>query len=112
MSKLLLAATAALLLAGPALAQAQEAAPTQTVSTRCVNFSDAAQVKHVYTQLYRTAYAVCDSNSANPVIGQGDLSCVHRAMAQAAKAVDAPRLTAMLDRSQGGETNVYQAGAR
>ncbi|MEI9890383.1 MAG: hypothetical protein WDN45_07005 [Caulobacteraceae bacterium] len=46
------------------------------------------------------------------MIGQGDLSCVHRAMAQAVKAVDAPRLTAMLDRSQGGETNVYQAGAR
>jgi UrcA family protein len=112
MSKLLLAATAALLLAGPALAQAQEAAPTQTVSTRGVNFNDAAQVSHFYTQLWRTAYSVCDSNSANPVIGQADLSCVHRAMAQAVKSIDAPRLTAMLDRSMGGEANVYQAAAR
>jgi UrcA family protein len=111
MSKLLLAATAALLLAGPALAQAQEAAPTRAISTRGVDFNDAAQVKSFYAKLWRSAYSVCDSNSANPVIAQADLACIHRAMAQAVQTVNAPRLTAMLDRSLGGEANVYQAAA-
>lgn len=111
MSKLLLAATAALLLAGPVLAQAEEAAPRQVISTRGVDFSDAKQVHAFYTKLWRTAYAVCDSNSSNPRIAQADLACVNRVMAQAVKTVDAPRLTAMLDRSMGGEANVFQAAA-
>jgi UrcA family protein len=112
MSKLLLAATAALLLAGPVLAQAEEAAPTQTISTRGVDFNDASQVKGFYSQLWRTAYSVCDSNAINPRISQADLTCVRRVMSQAVQKVDAPKLTAMLGRSMGGEANVYQAGAR
>ena len=112
MNKLLLAATAALVLAGPALAQAEEAAPTQVISTRNVDFNNSAQVKGFYMKLWRTAYQVCDSNSANPVVSQSDISCVRRAMAQAVQSVNAPRLTAMLDRSLGGDANVYQAGAR
>ena len=114
MTKLLLAATAALLLAAPALAQAQAevAAPTRIISTHGVDFNDAAQTRGFYMKLWRTAYAVCDSDSTIPRIAQADLSCVDRVMAQAVQKVDAPRLTAMLDRSFGGEANVYQAGAR
>jgi UrcA family protein len=111
MSKLLLAATAALLLAGPALAQAQEAAPSQVVSTRGVDFSDAKQVHNFYNKLWRTAYAVCDSNSVNPRIAQADLACVNHVLAQAVQKVDAPSLTAMLDNRMGGEANVFQAAA-
>jgi UrcA family protein len=111
MSKLLLAATAALLLAGPALAQAQEAAPRQVISTRGVDFSDAKQVQGFYTKLHRTASAVCDSNSANPRITQADVACRNHVMAQAVQKVDAPRLTAMLDQRMGGEANVFQAAA-
>jgi UrcA family protein len=114
MSKFVLAAAAALLLAGPALAQteAADATPTAKISVAGVDFNDQAQAKEFYAKLWRTAYSVCDSNSANPRIAQADLGCVHRVMAQAVQQVNAPRLTAMLDRSMGGEANVYQAGAR
>jgi UrcA family protein len=111
MSKLLLAATAALLLAGPALAETQDAPPRQTLSTHGVDFNDGAQAKAFYGKLWRTAYTVCDSNSANPRIAQADLTCVRHAMAQAVQSVGAPRLTALLDRSLGSDANVYQAAA-
>jgi UrcA family protein len=111
MSKLLLAAAAALLLAAPTLAQAQEVAPSQVISTRGVDFSDAKQVHSFYNRLWRTAYAVCDTNSANPIIAQADTACVNQVMAQAVQKVDAPRLTAMLDKRMGGEANVFQAAA-
>lgn len=111
MSKLLLAAAAALLLAGPVLAQAEEVAPSKVISTRGVDFSDAKQAHAFYNKLWRTAYAVCDSNAANPRIIQADRTCVNHVMAQAVQKVDAPSLTAMLDRSMGGEAKVFQAAA-
>jgi UrcA family protein len=112
MSKLLLAATAALLLAGPALAETQDgAAPTQTVSVRGADLNNAAQARDVYVKLWRAAYSVCDSNSVNPVIAQADLTCVRQAMSQAVQTLNAPRVTAMLDRNMGRDASVYQAAA-
>ncbi|MDB5459256.1 MAG: hypothetical protein JWO72_997, partial [Caulobacteraceae bacterium] len=82
MTKLLLAATAALLLAGPTLAVAAEPVPTQVLSTNGVDFNNAAQVKHFYAKLWRAAYRVCDSDSANPRFAQVDRTCVEQALLQ------------------------------
>lgn len=112
MSKLLLAATAALLLAGPALAVAAEPVPAQALSYHNVNFNDAAQAKQFYAKLWHAAYAVCDSDSANPRFAQADRTCVQQALIAAARKVNAPVLTAMVDRSVVGEPTVYSAGAR
>lgn len=112
MSKLLLAATAALLLAGPTLSVAAEPVPTQALSTRGVDFNNTAQVKQFYTKLWHAAYAVCDSGSANPRFAQADRTCVEQALNAAARKVNAPVLTAMIDRSVVGEPTVYSAGAR
>ena len=112
MSKLLLAATAALLLAGPAVSVAAEPVPTQALSTHGVDFNNTAQVKQFYNKLWRAAYAVCDEGSANPRFAQTDRSCVQEALTAAARKVNAPVLTAMVDRSSVGEPTVYSAGAR
>ena len=109
MSKLILAAAAAaaLALAAPAMAQTVDAAPTQTVSTRSVNFSSPAAVKDFYAKLYQAALTVCDSGSANPRISQADISCVNQVMAQAVRAADKPVLTAMYDSANRGSAPVY-----
>ncbi len=107
MTKLILVAAAALALAAPAMAQTVDAAPTQTLSTSSVNFSNPAAVKHFYAKLYQAAVTVCDSGSANPRIAQADISCVHQAMAQAVRAADKPVLTAMYDSANRGAVPVY-----
>jgi UrcA family protein len=112
MSKLLLAATAALLLAGPTLSVAAEPVPTRALSTRGVDFNNTAQVKHFYAKLWHAAYQVCDSGSANPRFAQVDRSCVEQALVQAAQKINAPVLTAMIDRTVVGDPTVYSAGAR
>jgi UrcA family protein len=99
MSKLVLAAAAALVLAGPVLAAqpaAVEEAPTQVVSAKGVNFNDPVQVRHFYARLQGAARAVCGGTAAN-----ADMSCVRRNVQEAVKAVDAPKLTAMLDATYG-----------
>ena len=103
MTNLLLVATAALLIAGPALAEtarATDEAPTQAVSTRGVDFASRDQVKHFYAKLRGAAQAVCDSGSANPRFSQEDASCVNRVMAEAVKAADKPVLTAVYQSKQ------------
>ena len=96
MSKLFFAAAAvaAFGFAGQALA-ADQAAPAQVVHAGNVNFHDQAAVKAFYVKLYRTAEAVCDSNSANPVFTQQDQLCVQRALANAVQSANRPMLTAM-----------------
>jgi UrcA family protein len=101
MTKLLLAASAALILAGPAFAQtAGDQAPTQAVSTRGVNFADKAEVGHFYAKLRGAAQAVCDSGSANPTLSSTDASCVRQVMASAVKVANKPVLTAMYNNAQ------------
>ncbi len=102
MTKLLLAASAALLIAAPALAETRpvEDAPMQAVSTRGVDFASRDQVKHFYARLRGAAQAVCDSGSANPSFSQADAGCVSRVMAQAVKATDKPVLTALYQSRQ------------
>jgi UrcA family protein len=102
MTKLLLATSAALLIAGPALAEtrAVDEAPSQAVSTRSVDFASRDQVKHFYAKLRGAAHAVCDSGSANPRFSQGDADCVSRVMAEAVKAADKPVLTALYQSRQ------------
>jgi UrcA family protein len=104
MTKLLLAASAALLIAGPALAETVrgvDEAPSQSVSTRGVDFASRDQVRHFYAKLRGAALAVCDSGSANPRVSQADRECVNRVIAEAVKAADRPVLTAVYQSSQG-----------
>ncbi len=103
MTKLFLAASAAILIASPALAEtvrADDSAPTQSVSTRGVDFANKDQVKHFYAKLKGAAAAVCDSGSANPRFSQADASCTREVVAQAVKAANKPVLTAMYNSAQ------------
>ena len=103
MTKLLLAAAAGLLIAGPALAETArtvDEAPAQAVSTRGVDFASRDQVQHFYAKLRGAAQAVCDSGSANPRISQADATCVSRVMAEAVKSADKPVLTALYQSRQ------------
>ncbi len=121
MSKLILAAAAALALAGPAFAQtaagriagqaqSNEATQSKFVSARGVDFNDHAQVSALYTRLWSTAHAVCDSGSA-PRMAYADIGCARRALAEAVKTLDRPALTAMYENTY-GDTVVYAASAR
>jgi UrcA family protein len=97
MTKLLLAASAALILAGPAFAQtAADQAPTQAVSTRGVDFANKAEVRHFYAKLRGAAQAVCSSGSVNAT----DATCVRQVMASAVQVANKPVLTAMYDNAQ------------
>jgi UrcA family protein len=100
MTKLLLAASAAVLVAAPAFAaETQADAPAQAVSARGVDFSDRAQVKQFYSRLHEAAQTVCDSGSSVPRAFAVDISCVRRVMADAVKAADKPVLTALYNSS-------------
>lgn len=97
MTKLILAATAALLIAGPAFAETArsvEDAPTQAVSTKGVDFNNREQVKHFYAKLRGAIAAVCSSGSISSDISRADASCVRDVTAQAVKAANKPVLTA------------------
>jgi UrcA family protein len=99
MTKLLLTAAAVLALAGAAHAApvaADNDVPTQQVSTRGVNFADAAQARHFYAKLQGAAQAVCGSTPSSQ-----DLTCVRRNMNDAVSKVAAPQLTAMLNNTYG-----------
>ena len=108
MTKLLLAATSALILAGPAFAQTADEAPTQAVSTRNVDFSNKAEVSHFYAKLRGAAQAVCDSGSANSTLSNTDASCVRQVMNSAVRVANKPVLTAMY---QGAQDNNGRAFA-
>lgn len=116
MSKLALAAAAALVLAGPALAAAGDNdVPAKEVVAKGVDFNDAAQVRRFYFRLQTAARLVCSSGSAGHLtIASEDLSCIRRNMNEAVRKVDAPRLTAMLVDSYGPNTSAsaFAADAR
>ena len=111
MTKLILAASAALLIAGPAFAETARTvqdAPTQAVSTKGVDFANRAQVKHFYVKLRGAIAAVCDSGSANPSFSRTDASCVRDVTAQAVQAANKPVLTALYNAQ--GDSNRAFAG--
>ena len=118
MSKLFLAAAAALVLAGPAMAapDADNAdGQTKAVSARGMNLSDAAQAQQFYVRLQQAARQVCQAGGDRPISGTEDLSCMRQNMQGAVRAANAPQLTALLDKSYGpGSTNstAFAADAR
>lgn len=118
MSKLVLAAaaaTAAVCLAGPALAASglDRESPTVAVSIKGVNFNDPAQARAFYTKLQSAARYVCESDP-NHLAVANNLDCVRRNMADAVQQLNAPRLTALLDKTYGsGErATAFAADAR
>lgn len=104
MTKLILAATAAVLIASPALAEAARTqdAPTQAVSAKGVNFMHRADVKRFYAKLRVAAQSVCNTGSAV------DATCQREVMAEAVKTADKPLLTALYDAQ--GDSNRAFAG--
>jgi UrcA family protein len=109
MSKLLLAAAAAVLIAGPAFAaEAQGEASAKTISTRGVDFSSQEQVRQFYVKLHAAAQAVCDAGSPVPRAFAVDAGCVRQVVANAVKAADKPVLTALYNSS--GDANHAFAG--
>jgi UrcA family protein len=109
MTKLLFAATAAVLIAGPALAaETQPETPTRAISARGVDFSDQQQVRQFYNRLHVAAQAVCDAGSPVPRAFAVDASCVRQVVADAVKAADKPVLTALYNSS--ADTNHAFAG--
>jgi UrcA family protein len=100
MTKLLLTATVAVLLAGPALAaETQGEAPVRAVSARGVDFSNQQQVRQFYNRLHVAAQAVCDAGSPVPRAFAVDAGCVRHVVANAVKAADRPVLTAVYNSS-------------
>jgi UrcA family protein len=115
MTKLLLAAAAALAIASPALAHADDAAtPIQAriVSAQDVNFSDPASADHFYVKLWQAALDVCFVGAGITRPSEVDQSCVRTAMAQAVESVNRPLLTAAYERTWGDDARVYAASAR
>lgn len=103
MTKLVLAAAAALLIAGPALAEASQgpdSAPARSVSVRGVDFSSADQTQRFYAALNGAADAVCAADASNPRPSEVDASCKRQVMAQAVKVANKPVLTALYDHAQ------------
>ena len=100
MTKLLLAAGAAVLIAAPAFAAEPQAdAPAKAVSARGVDFSNKDQVQRFYAKLNAAAQAVCDSGSPVPRTFAIDAGCVRQVVADAVKAADKPMLTALYNSS-------------
>jgi UrcA family protein len=109
MTKLILAASAAILIAGPAFAETARTvqdAPAQAVSAKGVDFASRAQVKHFYAKLRGAAQAVCDSGSANPRFSATDAACQRQVMAEAVKTMDKPVLTALYN-AQGDANHAF-----
>jgi UrcA family protein len=116
MSKLVLAAAAALSLASPALAApADTGAETKTVSARGVNLSDPVQAQQFYVKLQQAARQVCQAGGDRPIASGEDLSCVRQNMQDAIRAANAPRLTALLENTYGpgsASSTAFAADAR
>jgi UrcA family protein len=109
LTRLLLAAGAAVLIAAPAFAAETPAeAPAKSVSTRGVDFSNQAQVRAFYNKLNAAAQAVCDAGSPVPRAWAIDAGCVRQVVADAVKAADKPVLTALYNAS--GDANRAFAG--
>ena len=101
MIKLILAASAALLIASPVLAgTADQDAPTKTISARGVDFANREQVRGLYDRIRSAAAQVCDSGS-RPVFGQIDDACARDVVAKVVRNLDEPVLTAVYDAQSG-----------
>lgn len=103
MSKLILAASAALLIASPAFAETArtvDGAPTQVVSAKGVNFASRADVKQFYGKLRVAVASVCSSGSAV------DATCARDLTNQAVQAANKPVLTA-LNNAQGDSSRAF-----
>lgn len=92
MRKLVLAATAALLLAGPAFAEVNSV----RISTATTNFADPAQVQQLYKKLTAAAERVCATPTDLRFTVRPDRTCVEETVAAAVKAANQPLLTATL----------------
>ena len=100
MTKLLLAASVAVLIAGPVFAaETQADAPAQAVSARGVDFNNKEQVRQFYVKLHAAAQAVCDAGSPTPRASAVDATCVRQVVAKAVKVADKPVLTALYNTS-------------
>ena len=100
MTKLLLAASVAVLIAGPVFAaETQSDAPVQAVSARGVDFNNKEQVRQFYVKLHAAAQAVCDAGSPTPRAFAVDAGCVRQVVAKAVKVADKPVLTALYNTS-------------
>lgn len=109
MTKLLLAAGVAVLIAAPAFAaetQTQAEASTRAVSARGVDFSNQQQVRQFYSRLHAAAQAVCDAGSPVPRAFAVDQGCVRQVVADAVKAADRPVLTALYN-TTGDSTRAF-----
>jgi UrcA family protein len=82
-----------LLTAAPATA-ADRQIPTRTVDLSSVDFQSATAVAAFYGRLRAAAAAVCDTNSANPRIAQGDQACAAAVLDRTVASLDQPLLTA------------------
>ena len=99
MTKLLLAATAVVLIAGPAFAAQTQDAPVQAISARGVDFNNKEQVRQFYVKLHAAAQAVCEAGSPTPRAFAVDAGCVRQVVADAVKVADKPVLTALYNTS-------------
>jgi UrcA family protein len=95
MSKIILAAAAALTLGFAGQALAADAGNTQSVPVAGVNFADRTAVNDFYAKLTRAAAEACDSYSANSRVTAQDRLCTNRAVASAVQQLNRPVLTAM-----------------
>jgi UrcA family protein len=95
MTKLMFAAAAAALLAGPALAE------TTQIQVRITNvdFNNRAQVQDVYARINEAARQACTTPSDNKYVAAPDRECMARAVAEAVRATNKPLLTAAYDSS-------------
>ena len=116
MSKLVLAAAAALVLAGPALAApADNDTPAKTVAVRGLNLSNPVQAQRFYVKLQRAARQVCQAGSDRPAAGTEDLTCVRQNMQDAVRAANTAQLTALLNNTYGpgaANSTAYATDAR
>lgn len=109
MSKIIFAAAAALSLVATAPVFAADA-PAQVLNTASVDFHNPVAAQAFYAKLARTAAAVCDSGSANPVFIQQDRACAKQAMADAVARLDQPSVTALYNNAH--DKGVSQLASR
>jgi UrcA family protein len=109
MSKMIIAAVAAISMAAVAPAFAADA-HSKVLNTSSVDFRDPAAAQAFYAKLERTAAAVCNSNSANPIAVWHDASCAKQTLADAVAHLAQPTVTALYNNAH--DKGVNQLAAR
>ena len=95
MSKIILAAAAAVALFGGAAMADQ--VQTTVLNAGHVNFTDRAQTQAFYAKINAAAREVCSIHSSNPMLARPERDCMAKAVADAVRHVNAPLLTAAYD---------------